>query len=144
MKFRKMIRHMKVVFIGFAVTLWPALVAVGGVSAHEIIVPTRVYYLTAGQLEPKLEQAIGYGPGLRPTIESTIEGHEAMSFVDGVTDAVQGTIACTTPQQRTKVLSLAGAYLRGHPDRRSEPAAKVVIDALKMHFPCPVRQTRKR
>jgi hypothetical protein len=143
LRLKKRIRSMKVMFIGFAMTLCPALVAVGDVRAHEIIVPTRVYYLTAGQLEPKLEQAIGYGPGLRQTIESTIEGHEAMSFVDGVTDAVQGTIACTTPQQRTEVLSLTGAYLRGHPDRQSEPAAKVVIDALKMHFPCPGRQSRK-
>lgn len=121
-----------------------AMSAVGTtIGAHEIIMPTRIYYLTAGQLQPKLEQATGYGPGLLDTTEKVIESHEAMAFVDGVTDAVQGSIACTTPQQRTEVLSLTAAYLRGHPDRQAEPAAKVVIDALKMHFPCPARQSKR-
>jgi hypothetical protein len=133
---------MKLSLVSWTLAVCALSAAVTTIDAHEIIMPTQVYYLTAGQLEPKLEQATGYGPGLRDTTEKVIESHEAISFVDGVTDAVQGSIACTTPQQRTEVLSLTAAYLRGHPDRRAEPAAKVVIDALKMHFPCAARQSQ--
>jgi hypothetical protein len=136
-------KHVKGTLANLIANLCVVSAVVPIVSAHELYVPTRVYYMAAGQLAADLEQATGMSPGLRNTTTDLINGHEGMAFVDGVTDAVQGTVACTTPQQRTQVLALTAAYLRGQPERRDEPAAKLVIEALKMHFPCPTTSTKR-
>lgn len=97
---------------------------------------TRTFYLTAGELGSKLDQAEGFGRSTGH--DSVLEGHEGMMFVAGVADVIQGSLACPTPRERESLVTTKAAdFIRSHPARANESAAQVVADALKTHFPCP-------
>jgi len=114
-----------------AMAAWPT----GPVCAQTATVPfngpDRPYYRYAGELEHALEQAMQAAP--------TADGADGVTvaYVQGVADAVQGSVACPTPSQRSgELIRVVQAYLAANPGLGAQPAAGVVRDALRRAYPC--------
>ena len=118
-----------------AVAAWPT----GSVLAQTTTLPAtlpfsgpdRPYYRYAGELEHALELSMQAAP--------TADGADgvAVAYVQGVADAVQGSVACPTPAQRSGELPrVVQAYLAANPGLAAQPAAAVVRDALRRAYPC--------
>jgi len=93
--------------------------------------PDRPYYRYAGELEHALELSMQAAP--------TADGADgaAMAYVQGVADAVQGSVACPTPVQRSgELMRVVQAYFAANPGLGAQPAAAVVRDALRRAYPC--------
>ena len=94
-----------------AVAAWPQ----GPVLAQAATLPPfsgpdRPYYRYAGELEHALELSMQAAP--------TADGGDdaAAAYVQGVADAVQGSVACPTPAQRSgELIRVVQAYFAANP-----------------------------
>ena len=66
--------------------------------------------------------------------------HDAMaclSYVAGVHDSMRGMLFCTPDQfDNGQATEMTKKYIRSHPDKLNQPAARIIIEALSGAFPC--------
>ncbi len=66
--------------------------------------------------------------------------HDAMaclSYVAGVHDSMRGMLFCTPDQfDNGQATEMTKKYIRAHPEKLNQPAARINIDALSTTYPC--------
>lgn len=114
-----------------AVAAWPTGPVFAQTATLPFSGPDRPYYRYAGELEHALELSMQAAPAA--------DGRDgaAAAYVQGVADAVQGSLACPTPAQRSgELMRVVQAYFAANPGLGAQPAAVVVRDALRLTYPC--------
>jgi hypothetical protein len=91
--------------------------------------PAHAQFLTGAQLLEHLDQADAGTSFAKRTI--------ALGYVSAVYDLAQGERVCPqSPIAASELTKVVHLFLRAHPERRSEPGAKLALDALAQRFPC--------
>ena len=92
-------------------------------SGDDIAVPTNgVELMEALSAETPLGSTTSFPPGV------------FTGYVTGVASATSDSLWC--PQDRVEYLDAVREYLEAHPERWSEPALPLILDALRYSFPC--------
>lgn len=91
--------------------------------------PAHAQFLTGAQLLQHLDEADAGASFAKRTI--------SMGYVSAIYDLAQGDRVCPQePVTASELMKVVHLYLRAHPERRDEPGAKLVLDALTGRFPC--------
>lgn len=93
-------------------------------------------YVDGNQLKAWHDEKIRYDNGNRAETNYYSIGQD-FGYVTGVTDSFDGIFFCTGPNvTKGQLLDIVGKYLKENPEKRADPANKLIVEALSKAFPC--------
>jgi len=128
--------RLRVALLGLTTSSLIILCSIPDSPAREIHSSKRPFYLDGNELQRRMELVNGeIGTPLSAT--DSIDGRDAMSYVMGIADAIQGISACPMGIERTAgIFPEVTKYMYSHPEQLSWSAAIIVKNALSSAYPC--------